>query len=145
MSLTNQSALDHYIKVLQSLRRDTLNELADCCANDVVFKDPFNHTQGKSDYLGVLKDMFDSLDDIRFVVESAEATEKGAYLTWVFTARSRMTGTVNVQGMSHIGFNGKGKVNKHWDFWDGSLVMEGIPIFGAIVRSIKKRAAYKPY
>lgn len=144
MSLTNQTALDHYIEVLQNLRLDTLEALANCCAEDVVFKDPFNHTQSKHAYLAVMKDMFESLNDVRFVVEEAEATEKGAYLTWFFTANSRLTGTINVQGMSRIVFNAEGKVSQHMDYWDGSVVMEAIPLFGAMVRAIKKRAAHKP-
>lgn len=144
MSLNNQLALDHYVDVLQNLRRDTLEDLADCCADDVIFKDPFNHTEDKAGYLDVLKDMFESLNDVRFVVEEAEATEKGAYLTWTFTGKSRLTGEINVQGMSRIGFNHEGKVNKHLDYWDGSAVMEGIPAFGAIVRLIKTRAGSKP-
>ncbi len=137
-----QQALAHYADVLQNLSVDTLIELSDCCSENVVFKDPFNSTHGRKQYLELLRDMFARLDNVSFEVQDQEATSKSGYLTWVFSASSSATGPISVEGMSRIVFDQEGKVQQHYDYWDGSQIMEGIPVFGAVVRYIKKRAAY---
>jgi hypothetical protein len=60
-------------------------------------------------------------------------------LHWTFTAHSGLTGPIRFQGMSRVCFDTDGRVVSHYDYWDGSLVMETVPVIGRLIAWLRKK------
>lgn len=153
-----QGKIQGYIDQLESLSLDNVEQLHDYVAEDIVFSDPFNKVSGAKNYIGLLVEMFDKLDNVKFIVyeslyqekvqlkDSKEGNPKSnnvAYLYWNFSASSRSTGKLNFDGSSRLVFNQDGKIGSHQDFWDGLVTLNKIPLLGAILRWLKNRISYQ--
>lgn len=147
-----KNCLQGYIDLLESLSLDNVEQLYEYVAEEIVFSDPFNKVSGSKAYVGLLKDMFEKLDNVQFTVYESLYQEKEqlvgnpenntAYLYWNFSANSGATGKLNFDGSSRLVFNQGGKISSHQDFWDGSVIFQKIPIFGAMLRAIKNKISY---
>lgn len=139
---TDASAvLQCYAERLVALRADNLDSIGELLAENVEFEDPFNHSYRRQDYQQIMADMFASLSDVSFDVQRVDPIPNGGYLVWTFSAYSKITGTIQTEGVSLILLNEQNKIRLHRDFWDGSAVMTGIPVLGTVIRQVKKRAA----
>ncbi|GGB91757.1 hypothetical protein GCM10011352_17270 [Marinobacterium zhoushanense] len=136
----HETLLRRYADLLQTLTPDRVDQMLQLLAEDVEFKDPFNHTTSKAGYRAVMMDMFASLDNIQFRVKQIDATPTGGYLIWEFSAFSNITKAIHAEGVSHILINAEGKISHHQDYWDGSRIMDGIPLLGRIVKSVRNKA-----
>jgi len=147
-----KNCLQKYIDLLESLSPSNVEQLYEYVTEGMVFSDPFNKVSGAKAYVGLLKDMFEKLDNVQFTVYESLYQEKGqlagnpenntAYLHWNFSANSGATGKLNFDGSSRLVFNRDGKISSHQDFWDGSVIFQKIPILGAILRAIKNKISY---
>ncbi|MBV1788172.1 nuclear transport factor 2 family protein [Marinobacterium sp. D7] len=135
--------LKQYADLLETLTPDNLDAMQQLLADDVEFKDPFNHTSGKAGYREVMVDMFANLDDIQFRVKQIDPTPTGGYLIWEFSAYSTITKAIRAEGVSHILIDAEGKITRHYDYWDGSRIMDGMPVIGCIVRWVRKRTSLR--
>ena len=63
-----KSCLQGYIDLLESLSLDNVEQLYEYVAEEIVFSDPFNRILGSKAYVGLLKDMFEKLDNVQFTV-----------------------------------------------------------------------------
>ncbi|BBB26783.1 nuclear transport factor 2 family protein [Amphritea japonica] len=142
-SLLTREAFDGYAMQLTQLKPDSLETLANLVAEDVCFSDPFNTVQGKASFIGVMAEMFEQLDDVRFDLFDSQIQGNVGYLYWRFSAVSSLTGRFSTEGCSRICFNTALLVVKHQDFWDASLLMQQFPLLGRLIRIIRNRAAYK--
>lgn len=136
------SLLQRYAQVLDHLQADNLNDLSELLDNRVRFIDPFNDLSGKSAFIGVMREMFEKLDDVRFDVLQQNQSERDGWLYWRFSATSGVTGPFSVEGSSRIRFTEAGLVELHHDFWDASRMMQELPVFGRLIAVIRRRAAY---
>lgn len=139
----NDHLLKRYADLLETLTPESLDEMLQLLADNVEFKDPFNHTTGKAGYRAVMIDMFANLDNIQFKVKQIDATPTGGYLVWKFSAYSRITKAIQAEGVSQILIDSEGKISRHYDYWDGSRIMDGMPLIGQIVRWIRTRASLR--
>ena len=139
--LNHQALLEHYAERLQQLSADNLEPMLELLADNVEFRDPFNHTHSRDQYRDVMVDMFASLDNVQFDVTQIDATPQGGYLTWVFSGYSAITKQIRAEGVSQIRVHADGKIDRHIDYWDGSEIMQGVPLLGWIVRTVKRRAS----
>lgn len=145
MAITEQPSdrlLARYARVLDQLRADNLDQLAELLDDRVRFIDPFNDLTGKEVFIGVMREMFDKMEAVGF--EVLQQTQQGldGWLYWRFTATSAMTGSFSVEGSSRIRFTASGRVALHQDFWDASQMLERLPLLGRIVAGIRRRVAY---
>ncbi|KEA61763.1 putative transcriptional regulator [Marinobacterium lacunae] len=136
----NKDLLTQYASLLEALSPENMDSMLTLLAEDVEFKDPFNHTRDKAGYRAVMTDMFESLENIQFKVKQIAPTPRGGYLLWDFSAYSKITKAIYAEGVSHIEINAEGKINRHYDYWDGSLIMDGMPLIGRVVKWVRKKA-----
>ena len=142
-SPNNSEALDYYATALTQLKPGSIEALGELVADDVHFRDPFNCLDGKANFIGVMAEMFEQLDEVRFDLLEAQIQGNIGYLYWRFSATSSLTGAFVTEGSSRICFNDQWLVNSHLDFWDASLLMQQFPLLGRVVGMIRKKAGYK--
>ena len=141
--LLNREALDCYGTQLTQLTPNNLEALGRLVTDEMCFSDPFNKVQGKDLFIGVMAEMFEQLDDVRFDLLDSQIQGSVGYLYWRFSAASSLTGGFSTEGCSRICFNEIWLVTSHQDFWDASALMQQFPLLGKVIRMIRKRAAYK--
>ena len=139
--------LGRYVVALESLNPENIDILVTLVAEDVVFFDPFNDTQGKKAFHKIFSDMLLKMKshDFHVTQTAISAPVEGvsiAFLKWELDAviSKSLGGSWHVKGCSEIHFSPQGLVTAHIDFWDvGRDFYEKIPIFGKLVRFIRGR------
>ncbi len=109
----------------------------------VVFKDPFNDVKGISALYRVFQEMYQSLDNPRFIIREYIVNESIAYVKWDFIFHFK--GEQNesrFEGVSRLEMNAEGKIVSHVDFWDAAEhIYEKIPLLGSLLRFAKRKIA----
>lgn len=134
--------LADYVEVLENLSSDNLGSLRNITSEAFSFRDPFNHTHNQADFIAIMQDMFQRLSSVRFQVHRCVQQDHDAFIYWTFYADSRFTGAFSFEGVSRIEASDSGKIILHHDFWDGSELMEKIPVLGAIIRKVRRKFAH---
>jgi hypothetical protein len=134
--------LADYVAVLENLSSENLNSLCNITAEGFSFKDPFNHTHTQADFIAIMEDMFQRLSLVRFQVHSSVQQGQHAFIYWTFYGDSSFTAEFSFEGVSRIEANDSGKVMLHHDFWDGSELMEKLPLLGAVIRKLRKKLSH---
>jgi steroid Delta-isomerase len=132
------------VALYETLAPADLPALRGVYADDARFKDPFNQVQGVAAIARIFSHMFRTLDAPRFQVVDIVADGDALFLTWDFTFRTRGAGAraMAIHGASHLRFNAQGQVALHRDYWDAAEELyEKLPVLGALMRWLKKRAA----
>jgi steroid delta-isomerase len=142
-SMTNLQYLHHYAIALTQLKPENVSTLGELVADDIRFSDPFNNLQGKASFIGVMDEMFEQLEDVRFDLLESQLEGHIGYLYWRFNATSSLTGGFSTEGCSRICFNEQWLVSSHQDFWDASLLMQQFPLLGRVIKGVRKKASYK--
>ncbi len=140
-NLKNEQACAAYVLYFETLKPHTIASLDDLAIEGMVFEDPFNKLQSRSDVKRVFEEMFEQMDNPAFKVLSTSwtAERESVILKWRFTGQTHKLGPVDFEGMSEIHFNEEGKVTSHIDFWDaGTYFYEKIPVLGMFIRMIKR-------
>lgn len=137
------SWLAEYGLALSQLNRENLEELRKYLAEDIEFRDPFNHSFTQTAFIEILDDMFVRLGDVRFEVHRSIQEGSSGVLHWTFHASNKYTGDIKFEGMSHVFKNKAGKVVRHYDHWDGSFLMEKIPLLGRVIRFLRCRMSHQ--
>lgn len=135
--------LEQYGQVLENLNADNLTELEACLTEGVEFRDPFNHSHCRDDFISIMRDMFEKLDNVSFVVHQTLDREQHGYLYWTFTASSRTTGNLSVEGTSRVEIDDAGLICLHHDFWDASELLQGLPVLGRIIAMIRRKLSHR--
>jgi hypothetical protein len=135
--------LDEYVEVLENLNAHNIENLLHVTEKNINFRDPFNETNTQSDFVLIMEDMFVKLPSVRFKVHKAIQQEQEAFIHWTFYGSSRVTGEFSFEGTSLIKADDEGKVVLHHDFWDGSALMQKIPLLGSIIRKVRSKLAHK--
>jgi steroid delta-isomerase len=134
-------ALRAWSEAWQRLTPETVPSLVGLAAADIRFRDPFQEIRGRDAFERMLRHMFASVAEPRFVVTDHALGIAAGYLRWTFSyGRSGQTRTID--GMSEITFTLDGLVSAHIDHWDsGMQVYARLPLLGAAIRVIARRIA----
>ena len=147
--LTDQALKDQVnslIVFFENITKSNLLELKNFYALDAGFKDPFNDVKG----IQSIENMFESLRDPRFKVQEVASEGVHTFITWEFYfALDQMPskGGMTIKGASHLIWAyeadvGAWRISNHRDYWDAAEeVYEKIPLLGALLRWVKKRAS----
>jgi len=136
--------LSQYALAMNNLRAENLEKLKELVSEDIEFQDPFNHSFNRDAFIETLQDMFNKLEQVRFEVHEMLQQEQQAVLYWTFSANSRSTGPISVEGMSRIRVDSAGRVCLHQDFWDASQIMQQIPLIGRVIAWLRNKMACHP-
>ncbi|MEQ9519036.1 MAG: nuclear transport factor 2 family protein [Parvibaculum sp.] len=134
-----RTALEIYAGALENLSRDTLTDLPRYVAENVVFRDPFNHVIGVDKMQAMFAHMYDTLGDVRFEVLHQAMTGSTGLLHWRYIATLRGK-PWSFEGMSKVIFNADGLVISHEDHWDAARhFYEHFPIIGWMLKAIRRK------
>lgn len=133
--------LQHYAAALENLSPDRLNDLEQYLADDLQFSDPFNCLHSKKSFIVLMEDMYARLDNVEFDVHSILEHERQGYLHWTYSASSSVTGRFSIQGVSRVEVNEAGQITLHEDYWDGSQLMQTLPLLGRVVAWVRRKLA----
>ena len=134
-----KNMLDQYVTVLSSLEAHKLYTLDAVTSNDILFQDPFNKTTNRTALKAIFSEMYEKLNDVTFLVSKSILSNDTGFIIWTFSGDSKLTGSFSFEGSSEVIFDSKGLVISHRDYWDASLLMETLPVFGLLIKSLRKR------
>lgn len=133
-------ALHRLIDWYATLSPESLEALGTYYTEDAYFKDPFNEVRSREAILEIFRDMFETLEKPRFVVDDAINEGNKAFIIWQFNFGWRGK-TMSIKGGSHLRFSADGRVEYHRDYWDAAEELyEKMPVLGWILRRLKSMA-----
>lgn len=147
MEFDRQSAeinVKAYVDFYEAPSPDKIPALATTLTSDIHFIDPFNDVRGEDKVIAILNKMFADVQNPRFDILDVIWSDKICFLRWDFFCHQKMLGDWSFRGMSELHFDQEGKIAAHYDYWDSGLHFYAkLPVIGAIVRTIIKRASIK--
>jgi steroid delta-isomerase len=97
--------------------------------------------QGRRAIRQVFEHMFRTTRSPRFRVHDWMCSGQAAFIRWRFTCSLKGRG-IDVTGVSHVEFDGSGRVTAHIDYWDAAEGMyERLPLIGRLMRWLRGRLA----
>lgn len=124
----------------QNLTAENLPAIRTFYAEDCYFKDPFNEFRQRRQVEQLFAEMFQKLDNPRFVISEVVQQERSAFLVWTFDFRVRRR-SLSIVGTSHLKLDEQGRVQYHRDYWDAAEELyEKLPVIGFLIRQLKKLA-----
>ena len=144
---TPEAAVARVVRFFEHLQPSDVAQIAQIYSDDAQFKDPFNEVQGVDAIAAIFSHMFDALIQPRFVITQQVQQGEHCFVTWDFLFAMRKFEpniTQTIRGASHLVFrleDGVWRVAVHRDYWDAAEELyEKLPIVGALMRWLKKRA-----
>jgi hypothetical protein len=139
--MTVADAFERYRDVLQSLTADNLHLLDDVVTPDVRFSDPFHTVTGADSMTSVFARLFETADDIVFVIDDWVCGSQAVYFRWTMTA-TLSDRPWSVTGVTRATFDEAGRVIDHVEYWDAaSQLYERFPVIGPLLRYVRRRIA----
>ena len=144
-SASETEALARFTSFFSHLTVEAVDaKLRDTYAEDVYFNDTLKTVRGLDNLLEYMRDSAEAAEDVRVDLVETTRTAAGDYLVrWKMMirfkkfAKNRDTWSI---GMSHLRFDGDGRVAYQQDYWDSaSGLFEHVPLLGHGVKAIKNR------
>ena len=133
--------LNEYIKFLEKLSPETLDEISIYVAPNIRFKDPFNDAEGIEEMKMIFSHMFKEIKDISFKVTKSFAGDSSGCIEWTFSGKLRDNPWI-FNGTSILVFDHTGLIVEHTDYWDAAREFyEKIPFIRWVLAVIRKRLA----
>jgi len=133
------AVVDDIARFYETLTPLSLTRLDVFYARDARFKDPFNEVIGVAAIIRIFEHMFASVDAPRFIVHTRLVDGEQAMLGWDFLFGMRRRDIV-IRGVSHLRFDGDGRVVLHRDYWDAAEELYAkLPVLGALMRTLQRR------
>ena len=133
-------------QVFNELRSDNTDILNQFYAEGIEFKDPVGEINGLEAMKTYYKEMYKNVESIRFDFRPFSVSEDRYFFPWTMYLKTPSLNSgeeFGVEGVSEIHFNGE-LVTFHRDYFDmGEFIYERLPVFGRIVKTIRKRLQHK--
>ncbi len=140
---TRSEALSNLIHFFECLTQNSVANMPRFYAPNAYFKDPFNEVNHIDDIQQIFYNMFDHVNNPRFVVHTAFESEQQAFIGWhfLFEMKRFKVGQLQcIKGASHLQLNENQLVIFHRDYWDAAEELyEKIPLLAQLMRWLKKR------
>ena len=128
---------------LRSNNTDILDQFYD---QRIEFKDPVGQINGLDSMKTYYKEMYKAVESIRFDFKPFSVSEDRYFFPWTMYLKTPNLNSgeeFGVEGVSEIHFQGD-LVTFHRDYFDmGEFIYERLPVFGRIVKTIRKRLQHK--
>jgi len=133
--------IDRIATLFETFAPADVQRLAEYYREDAFFKDPFHEVRGLPRIQRVFAAMFETMEDPRFAVTQRIANGHHMVLLWRLAFRLRGE-PQSLDGASHLRLDDRGLIAWHRDYWDPAEgIYEKLPVLGALMRWIKRRAA----
>jgi len=135
--------IQHFQGLFNELDKGNLHRLQAIYSEDICFQDPFGKVHGLNELTRYFANAYDNVLFCKFSFSDALIQQHRCTLPWVMSLRhKRIRGgaSLEVEGISLLEIRG-GLVCYHRDYFDaGQLLYENLPVFGSIVRWVKRQA-----
>jgi len=130
-----------YVNFFETLSAGSVEDFRKFASPEVRYKDPFHDAIGIEAAVEYLHSWFKNLDDIRFDVHSYAIDGRIAFSHWLMTFRfKRLPKKLwELDGVSKVVFDERGKVLEQIDYWDSAPMLEYFPVLGRIVSFVKNQ------
>lgn len=134
--------LQRFSRTFASLNKDDLDQLALIYSEDIEFSDPLHTVHGLGELRRYFAELYAQVSELTFEFHGYDRLGPGhGYLRWTMTYRHPRLASgkpVEVEGCSHLRW--ADKVFYHRDYFDaGALLYEHLPVFGSLIRWLKRR------
>jgi limonene-1,2-epoxide hydrolase len=144
-SAMHETRSQRIVEAFNGLSMDTMDQLGDFYAQDVVFEDPLGRIEGLARLRAYYEGMYKNVQAIRFDFTNEVVQGDTHVAVWTMTMEVKGLNRgrpVVVDGNSVIRFDAESKVVYHRDYFDvGAMVYEHVPVVKTLVKAIKKRLA----
>jgi len=134
--------VERFQALFRVLDKDKLHLLPLCYAPEIEFTDPFHRIEGLAGLTAYLERSYANVLSCTFTFENSVRDGSAAVLPWTMHLQHpRLYGgrRHDTPGCSHLRIS-RGLVVYHRDFFDaGSMLYEGVPLVGPVIRFIKGR------
>ncbi|MDR5899031.1 nuclear transport factor 2 family protein [Halomonas vilamensis] len=141
--MPHETALETFCAFFNKLDNTCTEKLYEVYTDDIVFRDPLHHVEGRAALEGYFAAMYENVTECRFTYYQKVCQGNTAFVTWTmhFAHPSLASGKViAVEGCSHLIFADDGRVSQHRDYFDaGAMLYEHVPILGRLIRLLKRR------
>jgi hypothetical protein len=135
--------IDRIVRAFETLTPDGVQTLDTVYAADARFTDPFNDVRGVAAIQQIFRHMYASLETSRFIITQRIVQGQQCFLTWEFRfgfKRFKRGQEQCILGGSHLVLSGSGHVVLHRDYWDAAELYDKLPLFGSVMRWLKKQS-----
>ena len=137
------AAVDRIVLAFETLTPASVAALDTLYTPDARFKDPFNEVQGLVAIQRIFGDMFEQLEQPRFVITERIVQGAQCFLTWEFHFAFKSFQKDQpqcIRGGSYLVLDAQGRIATHRDYWDAAEELyEKLPLIGALMRWLKRR------
>ncbi len=137
------SVIERFVDIYQSLTADTVDQLDEVYHQKIVFEDPVHKLTGLIAVKQYMKKMYANLTSYQAEITEVVEQNSVAYVNWklVFNHPKLNSGkSITLKGVSRLEFDDK--IFSHIDYFDlGSMLYEQLPLLGAVIRTVKRKAA----
>jgi len=138
-----ETGLDRFMAVFEDFKPAAVRKAAaEAYAEDAYFNDGFAELEGSQAVAAYFERTAAATAAIDVEIEDRVAAGNEVYLRWVmtFTTSGRRARTIVAPGMTHLRFDGDGRILYHRDYWDASgALAEFVPFMSSILRSVRSR------
>ncbi|WP_300673588.1 nuclear transport factor 2 family protein [Desulfoluna sp.] len=141
-SVEETDALERFKAFYAVFSRERIESMAGgVYAENAYFRDGIREVRGLPEIQSYFISSTEAIELCVFDIEDGVGRRGEYYFRWVMhlTLKRNKDETIVAPGMSHVRFNGEGKVIFHQDYWDTSLILEPVPVLGSLIRWIKRR------
>jgi len=135
--------LERFCTLYQSLNKDNLAGLKEIYSDNVLFVDPMHQVHGIEALTAYFSHLYENMDYCHFHIDQVIAQEGQACIVWRMEyahQKIKKGQRIVVEGASHLQFSEK--IDNHRDYLDlGQMLYEQLPLIGAVIKTIKKRAS----
>lgn len=131
--------LDRYCRFFETLRGESLALLDTVFHPQAVFRDPFNHVQGRDAIRRIFDHLLNDYPRCQFRVSERCINGDIAYIRWTFMPDTDKP--LAIDGMSRVVFEPEGTAIEHRDYWDSaSELFARLPLTGPPTRWLLRQA-----
>ena len=139
-----RQALDRFADFVANMTPSTMRKkVQQVYAADAYFNDTLKELVGAAAIEEYMVHSMEATESVRAVVDDISLSGSDYYVRWTMDIRFKNYNDGEVArsvGISHLRFNGDGKVVLHRDYWDAAGgLYEHLPVVGGLIRWIKGR------
>lgn len=128
--------------IYERLSKTNLHLLNEVYHQDVVFEDAAHRLEGWDALQDYFSTLYANVKRCDFKIKEHQQVGDSGFLTWTMSLehpKLQKGSQVEVQGVSHLRFDG-GRVIYHRDYFDlGEMLYENLPLIGSVIKTIKQR------
>lgn len=136
--------LQRFAHAFAELDASRLAELDELYSADIQFQDPLHRIEGLPALRTYFAQLYANVSNLRYDFHAFDEVAPGeGYLRWTLHfshPRLAQGAPIALQGCSYLRWNDR--IYLHQDFFDaGALLYEHLPLFGSVIRWLKRRLA----